>query len=394
MIFIEKKSSFFLIIVFYLLAIQGCVDRIDRVLIEGEFKESPKTYLFISKFESDSLALIDSFKTSSKGKFSFELKTENPTFISIGLQKKQSQIILLIQPGDEVRVYSSNPNLSDYYVLGSKGSALVQILSKKLQDTKNQIDSLKYNYITNLQNSKIDSIKNILDSLYQIKLKNHKEFVHGFIMDNTFSPASILALFQAYDSLHPVFDYTKDRKLFRLVDSTLMSVYSSNKIVLDYHSKIQKLDSLFERRNKRDNMFKIGETLPNIGFPIISGESLFYSGIWYKYMLINFGGAGCTLCDKNENAIKSLFKEFSPKGLALVQVSLGVNADSLKAKIVRDSITWHSASLPDMYNSNLLDTLKVSSIPSNYIIDRWGVIKAVNLHGEKLRLKLNELMPK
>lgn len=390
----QKKRSVFLIFAFFIIIIQGCIHRIDRVLIEGKFEGNSKTYIFINKFESDSLTILDSIKTNSKGKFNLELKIVEPTFITIGLQKEQSQIVLLIQPGDEVRVIASNPSLNDYVVYGSNGSALVQILTRTLNNTKLQIDSLKRVYQASLQDIKVDSIKNVVDSIYQINLEKHKEYVNRFIMDNSFSLASILALFQSYDSLHPVFDYSKDHKLFRLVDSTLISVYSSNKIVLNFHAKVQKLDSLLERRTRRENMFKVGETLPNVGFPLVNGENFFYSSIWYKYMLIDFGGSECLLCEKNEKNIKSLFKEFSLKGLAVLQLSLGTNIDSLKTKIVRDSIVWYYAGLQEKYKSKLLDTLKISSIPSNYIIDRWGVIKAVNLNGEKLKLKLAELMPK
>lgn len=388
------KKSFFLISFFLVLSIQSCVHRVDRINVEGTLEGNPKTYVFISKLESDTLTLIDSIKTSSEGQFEFEFMTQDPTFITIGLEKKHSQIILLIQPGDEVNIAASKSDLSDYTVVGSYGSALVQNVSRELQETKRQIDSLKKIYEANLQSDRFDSIKHLIDSVYQIKLKSHKGFVKGFIKDNTFSPASILALFQSYDSLHPVFDYAKERNLFRLVDSTLMSVYSSNKFVLNYHSKIQKLDSLFERKSKRENMFKVGGTLPNVGFPLISGETFFYSSIWYRYLLIDFNGTWCELCKKNTSKLKSIYKDFSPKGLVVLQVSLGVNIDSLRLRIVKDSITWYNAGISDTYNSKLLDTLKISSIPSNYIIDRWGLIKGVNLQDEKLRAKLTELMPK
>jgi hypothetical protein len=61
--------------------------------------------------------------------------------------------------------------------------------------------------------------------------------------------------------------------------------------------------------------------------------------------------------------------------------------------IVRDSLQWYNGFVTDMYNSKLLDTLKVNSVPSNYITDRWGNIKAVNLTDEGLRSKLKELLP-
>ena len=379
---------------FLLLMIHGCIYRIDRVNIECKLQGNSRSYIYISKFEGDGLTIIDSVKTSSKGYFKIKVKAVEPRFITIGLSKYESPIILLVQPGEDLRVESDNSTLSDYKVFGSGGSALIRNLSLRLSKIKHQIDSLKLVYNSNLESFKIDSVKNVLDSSYNTLIANHRSYTHRFIKDNTFSLVSTLALFQSYDSLHPVLDYMKDRKLFRLIDSTLLSVYSSNSLVLSFHAKIQRLDSLYEQSRKRDLMYKIGDVLPNVGYPLVTGEDLFISSLWFRYILIDFQGPWCESCKKNNAQLRDIYKEYAPKGLVVLQVALGVTQDSLRSSILRDSLNWHNACVPDIYSSKLLDTLKISSVPSSYITDRWGVIKATNLSGNKLRLKLGELLPK
>lgn len=377
-----------------LLIIQSCTYRIDRVNIEGELHGNSKSYIYISRFEGDTLALIDSIKTNSKGRFKIRQDATNPYLITIGLNKAESPIILLVQPGEDISIRSESSDLSDYLVYGSNGSELVRELGLSLNRAKHQIDSLKMVYDASRGRTDIDSISNVLDSTYNSLIVNHRNSICSFIKDNTFSLASVLALFQSYDPLHPVFDYSKDKKLFRLVDSTLLSVYSSNSLVKAYHAKIQRLDSLNERILKREQMFKEGEVLPNVGYPLISGDNLFYSSLWFKYMLVDFKGSWCEACTQNNSALKGIYKDYSPKGLLILQVTLGGNVDSLRADVLRDSVMWYNSCVTDIYSSSMLDTLKVSSIPSSYIIDRWGVIKAANLSGEKLRSKLSELLPK
>jgi len=388
----RKKSCLFLLF-FLSIFIQGCIYRIEKVSLEGHLIGNPKAYIYISEFNGDSLALIDSVKTSSKGYFKVELEAESPSFITIGLNKAQTSITLLIQPGEEIRIQTMDPTLIDYKVFGSNGSELLRRLMIRLNGAKSQIDSLKNMYNSNLSSPKIDSIQHLLDSTYQTITTNHQNYTYNFINQNTFSPVSILALFQAYDSIHPVLDYARDRKLFRIIDSSLLSVYSSNSMVKVYHAKIQKLDSLYERSFKRELMFKVGEVLPNVGYPITTGDNLFISGIWFKYILIDFWGSWCEVCPKNNIQLRDIYKEYAPKGLVVLQVSLGINPDSLQKMVVRDSLPWYNGFVADMYNSKLLDTLKISSVPSNYITDRWGNIKAVNLTGDRLRLKLKELLP-
>ncbi len=388
------KEIYYLLPLLLTLLLPSCIYRIDRVNVEGNLRGISKSYIYISKFEGDSLTLIDSVRTSSTGDFKIKLKTESPYFVTIGLNRIETSIILLIQPGEDIRIQIENSGFCDYKVFGSNGSALLHDLALSLQRTKKLIDSLQMVYNLNIGSSKIDSIQHLLDSTFQTTITNHRNYTTNFIMENTFSPVSILALSQAYDSLHPVFDYTKDRKLFRLVDSSLLSAYSSNSMVNAYHAKIQKLDSLYEYTRKRELMFKEGEILPNIGYPLVTGENLFISGMWFRYILIDFWGTWCDGCAKKNIFLKEIYKEYAPKGLVMLQVSLNVNPDSLRNMVVKDSMLWYNAYVPDMYNSKLLDTLKVSSIPSNYITDRWGNIKAVNIYGEKLRSKLNELLPK
>jgi len=390
--FRRAKSCLFLFIT-SVIFLQGCIYRVDRVKIEGYFNGNPKEYIFISKFEGNSLALIDSIKTSSKGYFTFNLNVETPYFVTFGLDKQQSPIILLVQPGEEISIVSDSPNLKDYKVIGSAGSSLLLEFEQRFNLVKFQVDSIKKEYLSNLENPKIDSIQHRLDSIYQVIIRNHHEFATDFIKNNTFSLASILALFQSYDSLHPVFDYSKDRKLYRLIDSSLHSVYSSNRTVIAYHNKLIKLDSLYNLRHKREMMLREGDILPNVGYPLINNDYFFYSSIWYKYVLIDFWGDWCDVCHKNNKELKEIYKEYAPKGLIVLQVSVGGIPDSIKAITSRDSITWYQACIPEMYGSRLLDTLKISSIPSSYIADRWGTIKAVNVNSSKLRLKLKELFP-
>jgi len=389
---IAKGKTYLLLIPFLTIILHSCTDRIDRATIEGYLSGNPKTYIYINRFEGDSLALIDSVRTNSKGHFKIKLQSENPYFVAIGMDKIQTPIILLIQPDEALTIKAENSDLSDYSVFGSNGSTLLRDLNVRLKNTKLQIDSLHNVYSSNIGNPKIDSIKHLLDSTYNLILDRHHTYTYGFIKNNSFSPASIFALFQAYDSLHPVLDYSKDRKLFRMIDSTLMSVYSSNSIVKAYHLKIQRLDTLYERSHKRELMFKEGETLPNVGYPLISGDNLFVSGIWFKYILIDFWADWCDVCGDNNQHLRQIYKEYGPKGLVVLQVSLGANPDSLKMKVARDSLFWYHASIQDIYNSRLLDTLRISSVPSSYLTDRWGTIKGVNFDGERLGSKLKELL--
>ncbi|NVO11615.1 MAG: AhpC/TSA family protein [Bacteroidales bacterium] len=390
---LKKDTILFFLIIIFQFFFQSCIDRIDRVNVEGFFSGNPQTYIYVNRFEGNNLSLIDSIRTNSKGHFKIKLQVENPYFVTIGKDRRLSQIMLLVQPSEEIKITADDSDLSDYKVIGSNGSAKIRELNIRLNSIKLKIDSLKNIYDSNTSNPKVDSVRHCLDSLYNLYIGRHRDYTRGFVKNNPFSLVSILALFQTYDSSHPVLDYSEDRKLFRVVDSSLMKVYSSNSIIKYYHSKIRRLDSLYELKHKRVLMFKDGETLPNVGYQLVNGDYLFISNIWFRYVLVDFWGDWCSVCANNNKSLRQIYKEYAPKGLVVMQVSLGTNPDSLKLKIVRDSLPWYHSYVADYYDSRLLDTLKISSLPSNYLTDRWGVIKGVNLNGANLKSRLKELLP-
>ena len=273
LVFKRAKFTFFPLVLF-VIVFQGCINRVDRVTVEGHLCGIPKTYIYINRFEGDSLAIIDSLKTSFRGYFKIKLNVESPYFVTIGTEKSQVSILLLIQPGEKINIESDGADLKDYKVYGSSGSSVLSDFSNRFNLIKTQIDSINKEYQLNLNSPKIDSIQHRLDSIYQTIISNHHEFAANFIKGNPFSLASTLALFQSYDSIHPVFDYAKDRKLFRQTDSSLLSVYSSNRMVKAFHKKLLKLDSLYTLRHKREMMFKEGEILPNVGYPLLNNDYL------------------------------------------------------------------------------------------------------------------------
>jgi len=140
-------------------------------------------------------------------------------------------------------------------------------------------------------------------------------------------------------------------------------------------------------------MFKEGIVLPDASFSLISGESFFISSIWFKYILIDFWASWLPMSKANNEYLKDLYKDFGPKGLVILQVSLGDNPDSLKLIVARDTLSWYHAHVQNIDGSRLLDTLKVTSLPANYITDRRGIVKALNLSGDDLKSKLKELLP-
>lgn len=390
----RPQRNFFLLFSLALSSgMMSCIHRVDIVSIEGTLDYYPKTQVYFNRFDGDSLQIIDSAKTNSKGEFILGFDCKAPMVVSVGLNKNQPLIILVVEPDQEVILDAREPDIRNYKVHGSQGSSIMYDLSARIKKTRSKIDSLNSVYKISLDLPGIDSIQNRRDSILNLIITKHKNYTRGIIRNNPYSLAAVLALFQSYDSLHPVLDYSEDSEIFQNVDKSLNSVYSSNSLVKNFHSRVIKLDSLYKLRKQRELMFKEGMVLPDAPFTLLSGENLYVSGIWFRYILIDFWAIWCKECNDNTENLRNIYKEFAPKGLVILQVSVDSNIDSLKSTILRDTLSWYHSSVQWDDKLKLLDTLNISSIPANYITDRRGNIKAVNLYGDNLKLKLKELLP-
>lgn len=385
-----SQSCQLLLIFLSLFSITGCYNRIEDITVKGHLYQFPKTNIYLNEFSGDSIYLVDSVKTNKKGQFQFNLKVYTPTFYYINSNNCEGEILLLISPGDLPVVNVQESNLSIYSVDGSRGSINTNYLLSKLNRTRRNLDSLSLVYQRERYSAKFDSIKRVLDQKYLKFVDDHRNYSINFINSNSYSLASILALYQEYTAGLPVFNVSSDYHLFSIVDSSLSSVYPNNALVQSYHDRMKKIKEQYMLQKGQDQMFKPGNLLPDITYSLQTGTNFKISDIWYRLLLINFSSPGCNSCI-NYDRVHALYKEYLAKGFFVLQVYID---DYLhKLLIPADSIGFYNVVVTDTMNRNILDTLRIGTLPSNYLTDRWGNIKAINLNETELRKKLTEMLP-
>jgi peroxiredoxin len=212
-------------------------------------------------------------------------------------------------------------------------------------------------------------------------------------MENRYSLSSILALYQQYNSNHQVFNKREDFKLFQLVDSCLFPLYPNNLLVATLHSNVSKMASQLEMFDRRNEMLAIESTFPIIELPSVSGETFRLADVRARFILVDFWATWCNSCIPNNKIYRQIYNDFQRKGFELVQVSLDDDQEKLLGTIERDSLEWKHVSDFKAWNSTLVDTLQVNSIPANYLVDRRGIIVARNITPKELRDFLQKNLP-
>lgn len=123
------------------------------------------------------------------------------------------------------------------------------------------------------------------------------------------------------------------------------------------------------------------------------GKKVKLSDIKGEYILLDFWAAWCGPCREENPRIVELYKQYHNKGFNI----LGVSADDSKAAwlaaIKQDGLLWENVSdlLGDKNKAAII--YGVDAFPTNYLIDKNGIVIAKNVRGKALEDKLKQLFP-
>ena len=384
-----KKIVFILALGFAFIACQNE----NRFKIEGSFENLSDSKVFLNEMGLSSSKVLDSSQVDNSGGFSFKGEIEYPHFYQLALSDKEF-ITMLIKPGEDITLNLNSDDLYNYSVQGSPGTKKVKKLNRRLRQTRNKLDSLKRLYRQSRKNESSQERLNEINQSYSEILNRQRDSSIAFILDNMGSLASIMALYQKVDDENFVLYKNQDLQYIKLVADSLKEKYPQSEHV---KSLIADKDRLMQRykdmevRNKLNKMSdKVGSSLPDISLPDISGDTVSFSDLNNKMILLSFWSSTNNECIERNLKLKNIYRKYHNRGFEIYQVSLDKNKERWSNAVNFDELPWinvHSSE-GSGYAARIYN---VQELPTEYLIKNGEELIAKNPEINELERHLSRV---
>ena len=111
-----------------------------------------------------------------------------------------------------------------------------------------------------------------------------------------------------------------------------------------------------------------------------------------EYVLIDFWASWCGPCLMEIPYLVEAHNEYAEKGFDIYGISLDYQRDSWVDAINRNGMDWIHVSDLSFWENAAAIKYKIRAIPSNFLVDKNGIIVASNLRGESLKQTLSKLL--
>lgn len=135
----------------------------------------------------------------------------------------------------------------------------------------------------------------------------------------------------------------------------------------------------------------LGEKARNVSVKLLDGSDYMLAQQRGKVVLVDFWATWCDSCREELPSLKAIYNEFKEKGFDIIGISLDSSETILKDYIEKEKMDWKMSYTGQGWEDPTVKQYGVNSIPSYWLIDKKGYLRAFGLKGKKLHAAVASL---
>ena len=377
-----------LLIVYSAYLFVGC-DGSKNFTVNGNFRIIDPTPVKLFYLSEQSSNFIDSV-FSDDGTF---VLSGNIDYTGVYLLKffNDQSVYLIIHPGDKITIDIDNTgDIISYYVEHSPDSKRIRELIDRQNLVLRQIDELSRILLENRADS---SLRRKTDSAYMALMLQHKQYTQEFIYSNPKSLANILALYQNFGrKSQPLFDRYDDIDIYNFVDSNLVLLYPETDAVKALNREVNEIKQQIEQSRYIEKIMEQGRPFPEFKYPDINGDTINVGLAHGKPILLYFWASWNSYSAEEFLRLNAYAQKDQSERITILTVSLDISEKELEIFLSSNNIILPVVCDYAYWDSDKVGRYAIKRIPSDIICNKQGLIVDIDIFGDELYNRLNELI--